>query len=146
MVLRISRGVWFISVLGSLAALLTVYAALPEQVFLFQTDLKMNSLSREALFYIFLAVLALINVLVFIFAAVFKGNEPLLAWFNGLIVTLNIFFIVVLFFINTSNSNEKFDFSRIGTIVYGSVILIAAWALCWPVILIYKKISAKPEI
>jgi hypothetical protein len=146
MILRISRGFWLISVLSALAALLFVYAALPEVVFLSKGELSVNSVSREMMFYVSLGFLTLVNAMVFAVAAVYKKQEDLRAWFNGLVVTLNIFFIVALFFINSSNSNEKFDYTRIGFTIYGSVGLFVVWAISWPIILVFRKILAKPGI
>lgn len=143
MILKISRGVWLISVLGALAALLYVYAALPETVFLSRAELSVNSISREVFFYSVLAVLTLFNALVFAVGTVYEQDSSLRAWFNGLIVTFNIFIVVALFFVNSSNSNEKFDFSRIGVTIYSSVTLMAVWALSWPLALLFRKISSK---
>lgn len=143
MILKISRGVWLISVLGALAALLYVYAALPETVFLSRAELSVNSVSRELFFYSVLAVLTLFNSLVFAVGTIYNQDYALRGWFNGLIVTFNLFIIVALFFVNSSNSNEKFDFSRIGVTIYSSVALMAVWALSWPLILLFRKFSTK---
>lgn len=146
MVLRISRGLWLISVLSALVALLYVYAGLPEVVFLSRGELSVNSVSRESMFYVTLAVLTLINAMVFAFGMVYQKQEGLRAWFNGLVVTLNIFFIVALFFVNSANSNEKFDYARIGFTIYASVGLVVVWAISWPIILVFRKILAKPGV
>ena len=146
MILRFSRGVWFVSVLGALAALLYVYAALPEEVFLYKADLAVQSVSKELLFYVVLGFLTIVNALVFAVSSAYRTEEGLRSWFNGLVVTLNIFFIVALFFINSSNSNERFDYTRIGFTIYSSVTLIAVWALSWPVIVLFRKILAKPRV
>ena len=146
MLLSISRGFWLISVLSALAALLYVYAGLPEVVFLSKGDLEVNSADRELMFYVTLGVIALVNAMVFAFAAVYERQQGLRAWFNGLVVTLNIFFIVVLFFVNSSNSNEKFDYNRIGFIVYSSIGLVVVWAISWPIILVARKIFAKSGV
>jgi membrane-associated HD superfamily phosphohydrolase len=146
MVLRFSKGMWLVSILGVMATLLYAYASLPEQVFLYQEDLKMVTVSKEILFYIFLAGLAIVNVLVFVVSAAYKNAENLRSWFNGLVVTLNIFFVVVLFFLNSSNSNEKFDYTRIGFLIYGSIILVVLWAVSWPVFLFFRKFLSKSQI
>jgi hypothetical protein len=146
MILRISRGFWLISVLAALGALLYVYAGLPEVVFLSKDEFSVNSVSREVMFYVTLGVLTMVNAMVFAVAAVYEKQEGLRAWFNGLMVTLNIFFIVALFFINSSNSNEKFDYTRIGFTIYSSVSLVVVWAISWPIILVFRKILAKPGI
>lgn len=146
MVLKISRGVWFVSSLGALAALLIVYAALPEEVFLLQEGLEYVSVSREAFFYLALAVITLINALVYVVKSLFEKQENMRAWFHGLIVTVNIFLVVTLFFVNAYNTTERFDFQRIGPLIYASVILVGIWALMWPLMLAIRKILTKSPV
>jgi hypothetical protein len=146
MVLKISRGVWLVSVLGLLAGMLTVYASLPEDVFLFQQNLSNVTVSRETFFYAVLITVTLTNALVYVVSSVFKKEEDFRSWFYGQMVTLNIFFVVAMFFLNSLNTNERFDFSRIGFLIYGSVILVAGWALSWPVIVLIRKIFTKPIV
>ena len=147
MFLKLSRGVWFISILGVLAALLFVYAGLQtESVILVQDEINGLSISRELFFYLVLIGVTAVNALVFIIGTVFRKEEAFRTWFNGLMMTLNIFFIIALFFINALNSLEKFDFARIGFLIYGSVVLISLWALAWPVISAVKKFLPKQTI
>ena len=147
MFLKISRGVWFVSILAVLAALLFVYASLQtDNVILVREDSDGESISREAIFYAVLIIVTAINALVFIIGTVFRRNELFRTWFNGLMMTLNIFFIVSLFFINALNSLEKFDFSRIGFLIYSSVALISIWALAWPVMATMKKFLPKQPV
>jgi hypothetical protein len=54
--------------------------------------------------------------------------------------------VVVLLFLNSSNSNEKFDFSRIGFLIYGSIILVVLWAVAWPLFLFFRKFLSKSQI
>ena len=51
MFLKLMRGVWFVSILGALAALLLVYASLPEEVIFLQEGADFLQLSREACFW-----------------------------------------------------------------------------------------------
>ena len=144
MVLKVFRSVWFVSVLTALAALLYVYAGLPEEVIIQEeAGERILLLSREVLFYVVLAFLALVNVLVYIIAKLFKHDESFRAWFHGLIITLNVFFMVALFLINVYNSNERFDYNRIGFVIYGSVGLVVVWAVAWPFYNLFRKFSAK---
>jgi len=147
MLLKISRGVWFISILGVLASLLFVYAGLQtDTVIITQGEADGISISREVFFYVVLLGITIVNALVFVIGSVFARDEAFRIWFNGLMITLNVFFIVALFFINALNSLEKFDFSRIGFLIYGSVILISLWALSWPVISTFKKFLPKQPV
>jgi hypothetical protein len=146
MVLRISKGAWFISILGLLATLLFVYASLPDDVIVLQEGADFLYLGKEGFFYLSLVAITLINALVFAVSALFKADQDLRTWFNGLVTVLNIFFIISFFLVNAINSNEKFDFERIGFIIYGSVILIAVWAISWPIYLLIRKFSGKASI
>ena len=146
MLLKILRGVWFVSSLGALAALLTVYASLPENVSLFQDGLQVVSVSLEAFFYLALAVITLTNALVYVIKSLFEKEEGMRAWFHGLIVTLNIFFVITLFFVSAYNTTERFDFQRVGPFIYASVILIVLWALFWPFRIVIRKILSKPSV
>lgn len=146
MVLKLSKGLWLVSVLGVLAALLFVYAGLPEDVIVLQEGTDFVYLGREAFFYICLSVITLVNALVFMVGSVYRKDEALRAWFNGMVVILNIFFVLSLFLINAINSNEKFNFDRIGFLIYGSIALIAVWATSWPIFVLIRKFSGKASV
>jgi hypothetical protein len=68
------------------------------------------------------------------------------SWFYGLVVTLNIFFIVGISFISLYNSTEKFDYESIGIIIYGSLGLIVVWSLGWPVYSLSRKYFFKQSV
>jgi len=143
MVLKLLKAVWFLSMLATLGALLFVYASLPQEV-LVQDDTEARvAISNELFFYLAMLLIAISNALVFVMAKVFKTNEELRAWFFGLIIALNIFFIIGMNFISLYNSEEKYDYDRIAVIIYGSLALIILWAVAWPVYVIFKRSSLK---
>jgi hypothetical protein len=146
MILKIFRAVWFVSMLAVLASLLYVYAALPEEVVLQEDNVKQVIVHRDTLFYTMTGAIALVNVLVFILARVAPGQEDFRAWFNGQIITINVFFIVGLFLISLFNSQEKYDYTRVGFVIYGSVVLIVVWAISWPIWKIFKRFSIKQAV
>jgi predicted permease len=84
--------------------------------------------------------------MVYLFSKKLAPKEDFRTWLHGLVITLNIFFIIGMSFISLYNSTERFDFSRIGFIIYGSVGLVAAWALSWPVYLTVKRLTAKQPV
>ena len=146
MVLKLLKAIWFLSMLATLGALLFVYASLPQEV-LVQDDTEVRvAISNELFFYLAMLLIAISNALVFVIAKVFKTNEELRAWFFGLIITLNIFFIIGMNFISLYNSEEKYDYDRIAVIIYGSLALIILWAVAWPVYVIFKRSSLKSLI
>jgi hypothetical protein len=146
MALKISRGVWLVSILGVLAALLTVYASMPEEVMLLQEGVSYISTTKEILFYVALGMITVANALVFIVSFLYKPHENFRAWFNGLIVIVNIFFVITLFFLNVTNSTERFNYSNIGFLLYGSVALTALWILVLPLGFMIRKFLLKETI
>jgi len=145
MILKIFKVVWFLSLMAWLAQFLYVYASLPEDVLVREVENKVF-LSREAVFYVFLGGIVLVNGLVFIVSRLFKGKERFLSWFYGLIICLNFFFVIVLSFINLVNSGEKFDYSRMGYVIYGSVGLFVFWATGWPFYAVFRKFLSKEVV
>ena len=143
MVLKLLKAIWFLSMLVTLGALLYVYASLPQEVLVQDdTDAKV-AISNEVFFYIAMVLIAVSNAMVYVMAKIFKTNEELRTWFYGLIITLNIFFIIGMNFISLYNSEEKFDYDRIALIIYGSLALIILWAVAWPVYVIFKRSNFK---
>lgn len=137
---------WFLSVLAVLANLLYVYAGLPQNVILQNEGDGVVQANRELLFYVLTAMLVVVNVLVYIIRKLFSSEDDFRSWFYGLIITINIFFILAMNLVQVYNSSEKFDYSVVGFMVYGSVALMVTWAVSWPLIAVYKKLHAKPAI
>jgi hypothetical protein len=134
------------SLLGLLTTMMLVYASLGETVVIQENGLDRVTLSRESFFYIVLALSVIVNMTVYIIKLFFLKNEDFRSWYHGLVVTINLFFVISLFLINAFNSGERFDFSRIAFVVYSSVVLIVAWALAWPVIQVFRRFSAKSTV
>jgi hypothetical protein len=143
MTLKLFKAIWFLSMLAVMANLLYVYASLPEQVSLMEEGLKTYAIGREQLFYSAMVVIVMANVMVYLFSKSIAPDENFRTWLHGLVITLNIFFIIGLSFISLYNSVEKFDFSRIGFIIYSSVVLVVVWALSWPVYSLGRKLMSK---
>jgi hypothetical protein len=145
MVLRIFKTFWFLSLLAALAALLFVYAGFPEQVVVQEKEAKLVLLPRDTVFYIALAFMTVTNVLIYAVGKFFKDDQ-FKSWFYGLVVTLNVFFIVALNMLSTFNSGENFNYTRIDFIIYGSVTLILFWAAGWPFYSLFRKFFHKPTV
>ncbi len=145
MVLKIFKAVWFVSLLLWFLVFLYVYASLPEDV-LIREEGNRVLISREALFYIFLAAIAVFTALVFTMKRLFGNQEDFLTWFYGLIICFHFFFVIVLNFINLINSGENFDYGRIGYVIYGSLVLLALWMASWPIYSIFRKFLSKEAV
>jgi hypothetical protein len=146
MALKLLKGIWFVSMMVAFTTLLYVYAGLPQEVVVQNEGGSNVSISNEVFFYVVMMFLAISNVMVFVISKVFQREGDFRAWFHGLIMTLNIFFVVALVYISQYNSNERFDYSRVSFLIYGSVSLIVLWAAFWPAYLIFKRLTSKPTI
>jgi hypothetical protein len=143
MILKITKALWFFSLLISLFVLLYVYASLQETVMIMEGENPI-SLSRDGIFYLALGCMAVMNLFAFIINKLYSdAYADFKSWFYTLIVTLNIFFIIGLNFVSLMNSGEKFDYSRLGIFIYGSVGLIVLWAIAWPAYSLSRKIFVK---
>jgi hypothetical protein len=146
MILKIFKAVWFLSLLALMTSFLFIYASVPEKLVVHEGE-GLRTISREGLFYGALALFAVCNVLVFIIPRLFaRSTEDFLCWFHGLIISLNIFFIISLNFINLYNSSEKFDYSHVGYVIYGSLGLVILWTVSWPFYALARKKMNKPTV
>ncbi len=139
MIAKVLRAVWFLSVLFLLATLLYAYASMPLELVVGQEDVSLTMVSRETVFYVALGLFTFVNVFVYIVARFRKADHAFMGWFYGLIVTLNIFMVVSLSFITVANTGEKYDFSNVGYLIYGSIGLFSIWLLSWPVYRLFRK-------
>lgn len=142
---RIAKGVWFVSLLAAVGGLLYSYASFPEIIQLNNApDGSVQTMQRSQLFYATLGLLALFNAMVFVVNKLMaQGDQFFQSWFYGLVVFFNLFILVSLQFFNLFNSQEKFDYDRIGFIIYGSVALIILWASLWPISRLLQMIRPK---
>ena len=139
MILKIFKGVWFFSLLGLLALFFYVYASMPEVV-LFSDDAELISMSRNNFFYLFIVVMAVVNVLVFMIdKLVSRSIQGFNAWFYGLVITLNAFFFSTLLYLLVLNGGDRYDFSRMGPAMFGTMILILLWLIGGAFYFIMKK-------
>jgi hypothetical protein len=143
MISKIFKVVWVFSLFAVLGLFMYAYAGLPDPVVVFEADLPVQ-ISRDMLFYGSLMIITLANFLAFANGNILRHeSDPFKSWLYGLIIVLNIFFIVALNFISLYNSGERFDYSRLGVVIYAIVILVLLWAIAWPVLAISKRLFVK---
>lgn len=142
MIVKVFRGVWFISFLAVVANLMWVYVELPEDVVLQEQGTKLITLNKEVLFYSWMALVGIVNVMIFIMSEKLVPDVSFRSWLTGLIILLNLFFVISLSYIGLYNSSEKFDFIRAGAVLYLGIGLIGIWVTSWPVIVLIRKFSA----
>lgn len=144
MALKIFKAVWFLSLLAVLANLLYIYAGFPTENVVIREEGVVNTIiSRETFFYVALLSLTVVNVTVYLVSKAIPEDLDTRAWFHGLVITLNIFFVVAFSLVGLVNSAEHYDYSRIGFTIYGSVILFVGWAISWPIYKIFTRLRAK---
>ena len=137
MILTIFKVVWFVSLLAMTGVFIYSYASWPQEVSFSEVE-GGNSIDRGILFYCCLTLAAIFNALVFVVTRMrFSGAFAI--WFYGLVISFHTFFISMFIFITIFNSLEKYDYSKIGPTVYGSLILLMLWILAWPVYLLVGK-------
>ena len=141
--LKIFKAVWFLSMIAVLGNLLYIYAGLPEMVTIEEESSGGTSVDKETFFYVALLSLTVANSMVYLVSRSIPKDLDTRAWFHGLVITLNIFFVVAFSLIGLVNSAERYDFARIGFTIYGSVILFVAWAVSWPLYKIFTRLRAK---
>jgi hypothetical protein len=146
MTLKLFNAIRFLSMLAVLFCLLYVYASLPAEVVVAEDGLKNITLDRELLFYSTMAIIVLVNVIVYLFSKRVAPDEHFRIWLNGLVIASNIFFIIAMSFVSLYNSAEKFDFSQIGFIIYSSVGLVALCLISWPIYLVFRKFISKEVV
>ena len=135
MVSKVFKVIWIISLLAVVSVLFYTYAALGEQVSL---GSGLPVISRSGFFYGALAVLTVFNAMSFPVMSMLKTALQQ-AWFYGLLICLHLFMSSVFIFAGILNSNEKYDYSRLGPAVYGSFALFCIWIVLYPIVLIYQR-------
>jgi hypothetical protein len=141
MIAKVFKVIWFVSILVMMGVLLYCYASWPEWVRLSDADSDM-SIDKGWLFYGTLGLLALLNMFAFIFPRL-GSADSFMAWFFGVLACLHIFLVSGLIFITVFNSSERYDFARLGPMLYTSIALLASWIIAWPVYQLLTKFSAK---
>ncbi len=124
-----------------------VYASLPDPVVVME-DPDLLRISKETFFYVGLLTLAIFNMFVYVFRSLNKTveGEGFVTWYYGLIICLNLFVIVASSYISLFNSGERFEYERIGFIIYGSIALMVLWTISWPIYSFARKILAKKAV
>jgi hypothetical protein len=152
MILKIFRVVWFFSILAVLGFFLYTYAALPDPLVILDSEEQLT-IGKETWFYAILALVAIFNMFVYVLRSLNKSRpasqrqegERLVTWFYGLVIFLNLFIIVTVSYISLFNGGERFEYQRIGIIIYGSIVLMVAWAVSWPIYLLGRKMFPEKE-
>ncbi|MFZ9982240.1 MAG: hypothetical protein ACO3FI_09440 [Cyclobacteriaceae bacterium] len=135
MISKVFKVIWIITLLMVCGILFYTYSALSDQVSL---GLKNTIVSRSVFFYGSIILIALFNGLAFSVVRVLKEDWKK-SWFYGLLCCLHIFLSSTFIFIAILNSNERFDYIRLGPALAGSLILLVGWVLTLPVWIYFNR-------
>jgi hypothetical protein len=143
MVQRIFKAVWFLSLLGTLAVFLYVYASLPADVTI-KNEGEIIVFSREATFYSVLILITVVNAFVFLVSRFYTTiNTAFSSWFYGLIAVVNLFINSIVGYLFVINSGERYDYSNMGTLLTIAVGFVVVWIVAWPVYVFLQRSATK---
>ena len=123
---------------------------MPEKIALFTDSAgnPSNYVSRNAFFYLSLAIIALVNGVFmayneFVNVLNKTGNQEFIdsmrIWTNGLLTLLNLFFITAIIFLNAFNSLARIDYFNFGFMIYVVLGLTFLWTLGIIKVLMQRK-------
>jgi hypothetical protein len=135
----LSIGILFIAYMLS-------YASLPERV-LIDVDSQGNAelfLTKNTAFYAGMVLIVIVNLVLFLLIRLLKQKATnlslvLIPWLSGLVILINLFFAFAASFLGVLNSQENFDYSNFGNIVY----LIGGVFIIWLIGLLYSVLKVR---
>lgn len=127
---KVLKVVWIISMVAAVATFFYSYASLQDLV---SFGLEGVIIGKNTFFYISLLLLALFNTTAFIFPRLVNA-EILRAWYYGLVAVFHLFLCSVFILVAILNSDERYDYTSVGPMVYGSFILLMGWILAFPIL------------
>ncbi|MBR9997967.1 MAG: hypothetical protein KFF73_03305 [Cyclobacteriaceae bacterium] len=140
--IKILRVFTTFSIIVFLAVLLVVYAFLPDPAGIVFTD-KGNviyEISRNTFFYMFAGGFLLFQLTFFLFNTLvsknrFKtaGRYGLAAWFRGMFLAVNIFFILLILFYGFANNAISYSYSSVLFMGIAGPVILVIWLLLFPV-------------
>ena len=151
--LRFANSFRIISLVIFLASLIYSYAAIPGDIFWGEGaffGFVPAVMTKDTFFFVSLIACILIN---FIFIALVKNYDTKLkftsgspinlriipAWLHGLAGWINIFFLLVVFYVGFTNSAEEMKTDNYDIMIFAGPILILLWFFYLPVLLMSKK-------
>ncbi len=150
---RFASSFRIITLVIFLASLIYSYAAIPGDIFWGEGaffGLVPATMSKSAFFFIALITSILINL---IFIGLIKNYDNRLrlaagspinlriipAWLHGLAGWLNVFFVLIVFYVGFTNSAEEMKLDNYDIMIFVGPILILLWFFYLPVLLMSKK-------
>jgi len=144
MILKVFKVIWFVSLLAMMGVFVYCYASWPQAVSLSEQEGGFT-LDKGLLFYSCLGLAGVFNAMVFTITRL-DFSQQFISWFYGMVIVFHTFFISMFIFITIFNSLEKYNYSQVGPILYGSMVLLLVWIATWPVYLLVRKFLTQPKV
>jgi hypothetical protein len=136
-----------ISIFLFLVAVLIVYAFLPDPSgLLFDSNgISIIEISKNTFFYSILFIFVLIQILYILFSQTTlmrkEGNEnnKISIWIQGMILSINLFIILMIVFIGLANNAVDYSFTSIHFIAFIAPSVVVLWLLTLPFFLFLPK-------
>ena len=143
---RLLKAFWFVTLMGTSAYLLYVYAGFRADQLIFISD-SFGGSSRESFIFICLSIITSANFILYSLHWNLRKRDSkeadfIKGWLMGLGAVLNFFLVISLSFLQVFNGGEQFDYTNFGYLVIFSLTLILLWTLSMPVYFIKLKIKS----
>jgi len=145
--IKILRFFTSISILIFLAAILIVYAFLPDPsglLFGGQGNIIIE-ISRDTFFYSALFIFVIIQILYIIFnrtilkQRIESPGGRMSTWIQGMILSVNLFIILMIIFIGLANNAVDYSYKSIHLVAYIAPSIVIVWLLTLPFFLFLRK-------
>jgi len=147
---RVLKSFTTLTIILYVPVLLLVYAFLGEKCGIIFTESgeALFLITKNEFFYYFLFSFFLFHVIIYLYkkSSVTKNKDnskPIFIWLQGMVLAINIFFILMTVFIGFANNAIDYTFESIKFIGYAGPAFIMIWLIAFPVFLLKKK---TPEI
>jgi len=136
-----------VSILIFLVAVLVVYAFLPDPSgLLFNSDgISVIEVSKNTFFYSILFIFVIIQTLHIVFIQTTlkrkegNYNKKISIWIQGMILSINLFIILMIVFIGLANNADDFSFKSIRFLALLAPSIVITWLLTLPFFMFIRK-------
>ncbi len=139
--IKLLRSFTTLSIILFLIALLVVYAFLPGTVGILFSDTgkPVMDIGRNTFFYSSLGIFLIIQLIFYLFNQqvlekhyTASENRPFNVWFRGIILLINLFFVLMIVFTGMANNAQDYSYSSVTAIAYVGPVLIFLWIFTLP--------------
>ena len=145
--IKVLKFFTIVSILIFLMAVLVVYAFLPDPSgLLFNSDGgSIVEASKNTFFYSILFIFVIIQILYIVFNQTTlirkegSHNKLISTWIQGMILSINLFIILMIVFIGLANNSVDYSFKSIRFIAFVAPSIVILWLLTLPFFLFIPK-------